>query len=119
MIRESSKNMFRIWLFLPILCAMHRDPDAPAPAWKRFVAWTLTGAIGAVSSNPFDLVKTRMHVPAALSEYTGFTQAMRSIARKEGVGTFYKGVGASVLRDMLGSSVNLTVQSLASEWLVS
>jgi CRP-like cAMP-binding protein len=119
MIRESSKNMFRIGLFLPILGALHRDPDAPAPAWKRFVAGTLTGAIGAVSSNPFDLVKTRMHVPAALSEYTGFTQAMRSIARKEGVGTFYKGVGASVLRDMLGSSVNLTVQSLASEWLVS
>ena len=111
--------MFRIGLFLPILGALHRDPDAPAPAWKRFVAGTLTGAIGAVSSNPFDLVKTRMHVPAALSEYTGFTQAMRSIARKEGVGTFYKGVGASVLRDMLGSSVNLTVQSLASEWLVS
>ena len=70
-----------------------------------------------VRSNPFDLVKTRMQVPAALSEYTGMGQAMRTIVRREGFGTFYKGVGASVTRDMLGSSVNLTVASMASEAL--
>ena len=58
-----------------------------------------------VRSNPFDLVKTRMQVPAALSEYTGMGQAMRTIVRREGFGTFYKGVGASVTRDMLGSSL--------------
>ena len=119
MVRESSKNMFRIGLFAPILNAMHRDPDIPAPAWKRFLAGTVTGALGAVSSNPFDLVKARMQVPAALSEYTGMTQAMRMIVRREGFGTFYKGVGASVTRDMLGSSVNLTVASMASEALVN
>ena len=119
MIRESSKNMFRIGLFAPILKAMHRDENTPAPAWKRFLAGTVTGALGAVSSNPFDLVKTRMQVPAALSEYTGMGQAMRMIVRREGFGTFYKGVGASVTRDMLGSSVNLTVASMASEALIN
>lgn len=72
-----------------------------------------------VRSNPFDLVKTRMQVPAALSEYTGMGQAMRMIVRREGFGTFYKGVGASVTRDMLGSSVNLTVASMASEALAA
>ena len=119
MIRESSKNMFRIGLFAPILRAMHPDENTPAPAWKRFLAGTVTGALGAVSSNPFDLVKTRMQVPAALSEYTGMRQAMRMIVRREGFGTFYKGVGASVTRDMLGSSVNLTVASMASEALIN
>ena len=49
MIRESSKNMFRIGLFAPILKAMHPDKDTPAPAWKRFLAGTITGALGAVS----------------------------------------------------------------------
>lgn len=72
-----------------------------------------------MSSNPFDLVKTRMQVPAAMSEYTGMKQAMTMIAKNEGFGTFYRGVGASVTRDMLGSSVNLTVQSMASEWFIS
>jgi solute carrier family 25 protein 34/35 len=54
-----------------------------------------------------------------MSEYTGMKQAMTMIVQKEGFGTFYKGVGASVTRDMLGSSVNLTVQSMASEWFIS
>ena len=79
----------------------------------------MTGALGAVASNPFDLVKTRMQVPAAMSAYATAAQAAKAIVEKEGFSTFYKGVGASVTRDMLGSSVNLTVQSMASEWFVS
>jgi cAMP-dependent protein kinase regulator len=120
MVREASKNMFRIGLFAPILRVLHPDPDhdGPAPAWKRFAAGTLTGALGAVASNPFDLVKTRMQVPAAMSAYASALPAFRDIARREGLGTFYRGVGASVARDMLGSSVNLTTQSMASEWFV-
>ena len=119
MLREASKNMFRIGLFAPILRALHSEEDGPAPAWKRFVAGTMTGALGAVASNPFDLVKTRMQVPAAMSAYATAAQAAKAIVEKEGFSTFYKGVGASVTRDMLGSSVNLTVQSMASEWFVS
>jgi solute carrier family 25 protein 34/35 len=125
--REASKNMFRIGLFTPLLLALHppgkhRDAETgeevPVPAWKRFVAGSLSGALGAVSSNPFDLVKTRMQVPADMCEYTGLTNAFATILKGEGWKAFYKGVGASVCRDMLGSSVNLTVQSVASEWMI-
>jgi hypothetical protein len=45
----------------PYLKVLHQE-DTPAPAWKRFIAGTCTGALGAVSSNPFDLIKTRMQV---------------------------------------------------------
>ena len=52
MVREASKNMFRIGLFTPILKAMHDDTKlGPAPPWKRFLAGTVTGALGAVASN--------------------------------------------------------------------
>ena len=118
MARESSKNIFRIGLFAPVLKAIHEDDDRPAPAWKRFVAGCISGAIGAVSSNPFDLIKTRMQVPAVMCEYENGVMAFKKICAKEGWKTLYKGVGASVARDMLGSSVNLTVQSIASEALV-
>ena len=37
MMREASKNMFRIGLFTPILKTIHPE-DTPAPAWKRFMA---------------------------------------------------------------------------------
>jgi cAMP-dependent protein kinase regulator len=118
MVRESSKNVFRIGLFLPVRKVIHTDDDNPAPAWKRFMAGCLSGGIGAVSSNPFDLIKTRMQVPAAMCEYENGMVAFKKICAKEGWKTLYKGVGASVMRDMLGSSVNLTVQSIASEALV-
>ncbi|CEF97119.1 RmlC-like jelly roll fold [Ostreococcus tauri] len=118
MARESSKNVFRIGLFAPILMAIHENDDAPAPAWKRFAAGCMSGAVGAVSSNPFDLIKTRMQVPAAMCEYENGFAAFKKICAKEGWKTLYKGVWASVMRDMLGSSVNLTVQSIASEALV-
>jgi|TARA_B100000073_G_scaffold48863_1_gene36030 cAMP-dependent protein kinase regulator len=117
-LRESSKNVFRIGLFMPVLKSIHDDDDKPAPAWKRFVAGCLSGGIGAVSSNPFDLIKTRMQVPAAMCEYENGIVAFKRICAHEGWKTLYKGVGASVARDMLGSSVNLTVQSIASEALV-
>ena len=70
------------------------------------------------SSNPFDLIKTRVQVPAAMCEYENGIVAFKRICAHEGWKTLYKGVGASVARDMLGSSVNLTVQSIASEALV-
>ena len=118
MVRESSKNVFRIGLFPAALMALHPDDATPAPAWKRFVAGCISGAVGAVSSNPFDLIKTRMHVPAVMCDYDNGVMAFKSICKNEGWRTLYKGVGASVARDMLGSSVNLTVQSIASEALV-
>ena len=59
-----------------------------------------------------------MQVPAAMCEYENGIVAFKRICAHEGWKTLYKGVGASVARDMLGSSVNLTVQSIASEALV-
>ena len=87
--------MFRIGLFTPLLLTLHppgknkdrvTGEDIPVPAWKRLVAGSLSGALGAVSSNPFDLVKTRMQVPADMCEYSGLTNAFSTILKGEGWG---------------------------------
>mmetsp|Transcript_8832 Transcript_8832/g.32557 ORF Transcript_8832/g.32557 Transcript_8832/m.32557 type:complete len:551 (-) Transcript_8832:532-2184(-) len=134
MLRESSKNCVRIGLFKPILSVMHpessnsknnsSDPDSgdgsssKPPLWKRFAAGACTGAIGAICSNPFELIKTRMQAPMGSFPYKGLGDSVAQIIRSEGTGVFYKGVGASVARDMLGSSANMAIQSLVSDWLV-
>ena len=61
-LRESSKNMFRIGLFTPILKLIHPDDDTPAPAWKRFVAGTMTGALAGDTSVLFTRNTTHTHV---------------------------------------------------------
>ena len=46
-------------MFDPIMTALHDPKRGRAPGWKRVVAGSLCGVMGAVSCNPFELVKTR------------------------------------------------------------
>ena len=65
-LREGSKNFFRIGLYDPILSLLH-DPktEGRVPAWKRLLAGSLSGVMGAFSCNPFELVKTRLQSEAS------------------------------------------------------
>lgn len=58
-LREGSKNIFRIGMYDPIMGIIHTDTTKSAPAWKRMVAGSICGVMGAVACNPFELVKTR------------------------------------------------------------
>ena len=62
MLREGSKNFFRIGLFHPVLEVLHPDHKTPAPIWKRLIAGSLSGAVGAMTCNPIEIVKTRVQV---------------------------------------------------------
>jgi solute carrier family 25 protein 34/35 len=69
-LREGSKNLFRIGMYDPIMAILHPPKTSAAvsqstkrntaPAWKRALAGSLCGVMGAVSCNPFELVKTRL-----------------------------------------------------------
>lgn len=62
---------------------------------------------------PLDLVKTRMQVSAA-GEYTGTTDAILKILRKEGFG-IYKGLGAALLRQATYTTGRLGVYTNLNE----
>ncbi len=62
MLREGSKNFFRIGLFHPALEILHPDHATPAPIWKRLIAGSFSGAVGAMTCNPIEIVKTRVQV---------------------------------------------------------
>ncbi|KAG0254634.1 Mitochondrial oxaloacetate carrier protein [Actinomortierella ambigua] len=125
-LKESSKNIFRLGLYDPILNAMH-PLSAPgeastAPAWKRMIAGATCGAMGAISANPFELVKTRLqsHSTGKLAvgnqyAYTGTWSALRTIIVNDGFMTLYKGSLISIARSMAGSAANLTTYSLLKD----
>jgi hypothetical protein len=46
-------------MFDPIMNSIHDPKKGSAPGWKRVLAGSLCGVMGAVSCNPFELVKTR------------------------------------------------------------
>lgn len=123
--REGSKNLFRLGLFEPVMSVLHKDKKKSAPAWKRMIAGAFCGAVGAVSCNPFELVKTRLqsHADAGIAvghqhQYSGMRDAFRQIVKQDGVPGLYKGSMLSVLRSIGGSGANLTVYSMTKEYLI-
>eukprot|EP00741_Cyanophora_paradoxa_P003105 tig00000670_g3014.t1 len=116
--REGSKNLFRLGLYDPIMDVLHKREEGPAPMYKRFLAGALSGAAGAVSCNPFEIVKTRMQAQGGTGHqhnYTGIWSAFGSIVQKEGLKGLYRGSGASVLRSSLATGINLPVYGILKE----
>jgi hypothetical protein len=121
-LREASKNFFRIGFFEPIMSVMHNKSDGPAPVWKRLLAGMTTGAMGALSCNPFELIKTRMQANANQAiavghqhKYKGTISAVINIARTEGIMSLYRGSSMSVIRSMIATGVNLSIYTWTRE----
>jgi hypothetical protein len=82
------------------------------------LAGAVAGGAGAVACNPFEVIKVQQQTqkgPQALPLYAQFQQ----IWQQQGYRGFYRGVGLSVLRSIIGNSLNLTVFSLTKEYLNS
>ncbi|CAG8448274.1 1433_t:CDS:2 [Acaulospora colombiana] len=125
-LKESSKNVFRLGLYDPILSIIHPTDDSTssssAPAYKRMIAGGLCGAMGAVSANPFELVKTRLQSSAAGAiavgnqyGYSSISSAFRHIMSEGGIKGFYRGSMISVYRGVLGSAANLSSYTMLKD----
>ncbi|CAG8698257.1 17887_t:CDS:2, partial [Acaulospora morrowiae] len=126
-LKESSKNVFRLGLYDPILSIMHPTDDSnstsSAPAYKRMIAGGLCGAMGAVSANPFELVKTRLQSSAAGAiavgnqyGYSSISSALYNIMSKEGgIRGLYRGSMISVYRGIVGSAANLSSYTMLKD----
>jgi len=126
-LREGSKNLFRIGMFDPLVQFLHdKSVDGNhIPLWKRMIAGGVSGAMGAVACNPFELVKTRMQSNAKHSiavghqhRYTGTFQGLYSIVTREGFMALYKGSAMSVIRSTLGSGINMALYTGLRDYLI-
>jgi len=125
--REGSKNIFRIGLFDPIMNFLHdsRKEKTRPPFWARIVASATSGALGALSCNPFELIKTRLQAqtrgnlqPAVgyQHNYSGMWSAFRDILKKNGPVGLFKGSGVNVIRGIFGTSANLSTYSYLRDY---
>eukprot|EP00128_Syssomonas_multiformis_P018850 Colp12_sorted_trinity150504_noHs@17549 len=120
--REGSKNFFRLGLYDPIIQLIHDKREGVAPIWKRMIAGAISGAAGALSCNPFEIVKTRIQAQASSAiatghqhNYSGVFSAFKLVIEKEGVRGLYKGSSVSMLRSTIATSLNLTVYTKLKE----
>ncbi|KAI8907819.1 mitochondrial carrier domain-containing protein [Gorgonomyces haynaldii] len=125
-LREGSKNFFRIGMFDPIMSVLHDKSQGRAPGWKRMLAGSLCGVMGALACNPFELIKTRLqsasHLPNAVGHQHGYTGVMSGLYRiysQEGFLGLYRGSVLSMGRSIVGSGTNLASYSLMKEALIT
>ncbi|KAL6053934.1 Tricarboxylate transport protein [Balamuthia mandrillaris] len=122
--REGSKNCFRIGLYDPVVKLLHTSKDDKgAPVWKRMTAGGISGAVGAIACNPFEILKTRMQASGKRAtghqhNYKGVCDGFAAIVRNEGIRGLYVGTGLSIWRSTLATAVNMTAFTMLKENLV-
>uniref|UniRef100_A0A671S838 Mitochondrial glutamate carrier 2 n=1 Tax=Sinocyclocheilus anshuiensis TaxID=1608454 RepID=A0A671S838_9TELE len=71
-----------------------RGADGPAPFYVSFLSGCIAGSTAAVAVNPVDVIKTRLQSLTRGSQedtYSGVTDCIRKILRREGPTAFLKG----------------------------
>ena len=67
-----------------------------APFYLKFAAGALTGGVGSVIGNPFDVLKTLSQANQGKS--IGLTTLVSNMYHDQGIAGFYRGVQANVMR---------------------
>ena len=82
MVREASKNTFRIGLYQPLVDLGHAPGTAasPAPFAVMIPAAMASGAISALLTNPLDLLKTRLQLDGTHARGATASSSARSMA---------------------------------------
>ncbi|KAJ3117446.1 hypothetical protein HK100_000815 [Physocladia obscura] len=127
-LKEGSKNFFRIGMYDPIMTMIHDSSKGSSPPWKRMFAGSLCGVMGAFSCNPFELIKTRLqsqvsaqnshHAVGHQFAYKNTLDAFRKTLKADGLKGLYRGAVLSMARSFVGSGVNLTTYSMVKEDLI-
>ncbi|WVO17315.1 hypothetical protein L204_105007 [Cryptococcus depauperatus] len=100
------------------------DPDKGV-AFTAMTAGAVTGCIGALLGSPLFLVKARMQAYSpqlpvgAQHYYKSSFDALKIILKSDGILGLWRGVNAALLRNVMGSSVQLPSYNLGKHYLVS
>lgn len=97
-LREASYTSLRLGLYGPIKKIMGIKNDSNF--LLKFSAGSIAGAIGSTAGNPFDVLKTRMMASEGRSP-PSLLQAAKQLHQSQGIGGFYRGLQANVMRAMV------------------
>ncbi|XP_033120341.1 mitochondrial substrate carrier family protein ucpB-like [Anneissia japonica] len=101
LIREAVYSTIRIGSYEPIKVFFGATDPSKTPLYKKICAGGTAGAIGSSIATPTDLIRVRLQAqgrPGFDTTYSGFTDAVTSIVKKEGLRGLYRGMSPTVQR---------------------
>lgn len=87
-----------------------------APAHMKFLAGAITGAVGSIAGNPFDVLKTLAQTNK--SESLPLMQLVGQMYRDQGVGGFYRGVEVNIMRAITLNATKMGVYDISKGYVV-
>lgn len=113
--REGSYTAIRLGAYAPVRDAIGAGaPDAPA--YLKFFAGALTGAVGSIAGNPFDVLKTLSQTNK--SESLPLMSLVGKMYRDQGMSGFYRGVQVNVMRAITLSGTKMAVYDVSKGYVV-
>jgi len=111
--RELSYTSIKLGAYAPVRDMIGAgDPDSPFI--MKFLAGALTGGVGSVVGNPFDVLKTLAQTnkgSAPLGDLVG------ALYKDQGIGGFYRGVQVNVMRACILNATKMGVYDIAKGWV--
>lgn len=94
-LREASYTSLRLGLYEPLKDVIGAE-GKDASFLKKFLAGALSGGIGSLAGNPFDVMKTRMMANEGAAK--GIMHYGSEVYKSSGLVGFYKGIEANIAR---------------------
>ena len=113
--REGSYTAIRLGAYAPVRDAIGAGaPDAPAH--MKFLAGALTGAVGSVAGNPFDVLKTLSQTNKGTS--VPLMTLVGQMHRDQGLAGFYRGVQVNIMRAITLNATKMGVYDISKGYVV-
>ncbi|CAJ1964357.1 unnamed protein product [Cylindrotheca closterium] len=108
--REGSYTAIRLGAYAPVRDAI--GAGAPgAPWYMKFFAGAITGAVGSVAGNPFDVLKTLSQTNKGESK--PLMALVGQMYKDQGIKGFYRGVNINIMRAIVLNASKMGVYDIA------
>lgn len=113
--REASYASIKLGAYAPVRDALGAGKDAPF--YLKFLAGALTGGVGSVIGNPFDVMKTMAQ--ANKEKAVPLSTLVGNMYRDQGVAGFYRGVQVNVMRACVLNATKMGCYDISKGYVAS
>ena len=111
--RELSYTSVKLGAYAPVRDAMGAGKDAPF--YLKFLAGAVTGGVGSVIGNPFDVLKTLAQTNK--DKAVPLVSLVSNLYQQQGMAGFYRGVEANVMRACVLNATKMGCYDIAKGYV--
>ena len=114
-LRQSINQASNFMVYHEIRKIIIKNDENP-PIYKFLLSGFISGSVGPLLNNPFDVIKTRYMNPKFNNSYNSIFHATISIIKNEGIATLYTGLPLRLVRVAGGQGIVFTIIELLNKY---